>query len=159
MTEFCHPIGSALTMVAVLIAMSSAAAQSPSLPGTPVDIQARIQKSAELQRQALQSLADLGQAERLTDNAYAELRAALSTMIIKASGAKFQDPLFDIQKRRGEQALTLLQVARDALHANRQDQRPKGQAEDGQPGGSGSYLEKARSNLEQALRLTSTLIF
>ena len=80
-------------------------------------------------------------------------------MIIKASGAKFQDPLFDMQKRRGEQVLTLLQVARDALHANRQDQRPKGQAEDGQPGGSGSYLEKARSNLEQALRLTSTLVF
>src|SRR6266851_4038981 len=41
-------------------------------------------------------------------------------MIIKASGAKFPDPLFDMQKKRGEQALALLQVARDVLHTNRQ---------------------------------------
>lgn len=159
MTAFCHPIASALTTVAVFIAMSSAAAQSPQSQRTSVHVQAQIQKSAELQRQALQNLTDLKRAEDLVNNAYAELQAALSTMIIKASGAKFPDPLFDMQKRRGEQALALLQVARDVLHTNRQDQRPKDQGQDGQPGGSRSNLERVRSNLEQALRLTSTLAY
>jgi len=80
-------------------------------------------------------------------------------MIIKASGAKFPDPLFDMQKKRGEQALALLQVARDVRHTNRQDQRPKDQEQDGQPGGSRSYLKRGGSNVEQALRLTSTLAY
>jgi hypothetical protein len=50
-----------------------------------------------------------------------------------------------MHKRRGEQALALLQVARDVLHTNRQDQ-PKDQ-------------ERVRNNLEQAFRLTSTLAY
>ena len=99
MTAFCHPIASALTTVAVFIAMSSAAAQSPQPQRTSVHAQAQIQKSGELQRQALQNLTDLERAEDLINNAYAELQAALSTMIIKASGAKFPDPLFDMQKK------------------------------------------------------------
>jgi hypothetical protein len=45
------------------------------------------------------------------------------------------------------------------IHTNRQDQRPKDQGQDGQPGGSRSYLERVRTNLEQALRLTSTLAY
>ena len=49
--------------------------------------------------QALQNLTDLERAEDLINNAYAELQAALSTVIIKASGAKFPDPLFDMQKK------------------------------------------------------------
>jgi hypothetical protein len=159
MTPFCHPIASALTTVAVFIAMSSAAAQSPQPQRTSVHVQAQIQKSAELQRQALQNVTDPERAEDLINKAYAELQAALSTMIIKASGAKFPDPLFDIQNKRGEQALALLQVARDVLHTNRQGQRPKDQEQDGQPGGSPSYLERVRSNLEQAWRLTSTLAY
>jgi hypothetical protein len=159
MTAFCHLIASVLTTVAVFIVMSSAAAQSPQSQRTSVHVQAQIQKSAELQRQALQNLTDLERAENLINSAYAELQAALSTMIIKASGAKFPDPLFDMQKRRGEQALALLQVARDVLHTNRQDQRPKGQGQDGRPGGSRAYLERVRSNVEQALRITSTLAY
>jgi restriction endonuclease Mrr len=85
MTAFCHPIASALTTVAVFIAMSSAAAQSPQSQRTSVHVQAQIQKSAELQRQALQNLTDLERAEDLINNAYAQLQAALSTTIIKAS--------------------------------------------------------------------------
>jgi hypothetical protein len=144
-------------VVVVLIALSPALAQAP-LPQTSTNIQARIQKSAELQRQALQSLTDVGRAERLTNGAYAELQAALSTMIIKASNAKFPDPLFDIQKRRAEQALALLQVARDVLQGTRQESRPQAQ-EEGQPSRPSGNLETVRSNLEQALQLTSTLVF
>ena len=145
MTRFRHPIAFALTTVAVFMTLSSAAAQTTQPPRTPVPVQAQIQKSAELQRQALQNLTDRQRAEGLINNAYAELDAALSTMIIKASNAKFQDPLFEMQKKRAEQALALLQVARDVLHSNRQDQ-PKDQ-------------DKVRNNLEQALRLTSTLAY
>ena len=75
MTAFCHPIASALTTVAVFIAMSSAAAQSPQPPRTSVDVQAQILKSTQLQRQALQNLTDLERAEELINNAYAELEA------------------------------------------------------------------------------------
>jgi hypothetical protein len=145
MTRPRHPIAFALATVAVFMTMSSADAQSTQPPRTPVPVQAQIQKSAELQRQALQNLSDRVRAEGLINNAYAELDAALSTMIIKASNAKFQDPLFEMQKKRAEQALALLQVARDVLHTNRQDQ-PKDQ-------------DKVRNNLEQALRLTSTLAY
>jgi cell division protein FtsX len=76
MIAFCHPIASALTTVAVFIVMSSAAAQSPQSQRTSVHVQAQIQKSAELQRQALQNLTDLERAEDLINNAYAELQAA-----------------------------------------------------------------------------------
>ena len=99
MTRFRHPIAFALTTVAVFMTLSSAAAQTTQPPRTPVPVQAQIQKSAELQRQALQNLTDRQRAEGLINNAYAELDAALSTMIIKASNAKFQDPLFEMQKK------------------------------------------------------------
>jgi len=144
-TRFRHPIAFALTTVAVFMTLSSAAAQSTQPPRTPVPVQAQIQKRAQLQRQALHHLTARQRAEGLLNTAYAELADALSTMIIKASNAKFQDPLFEMQKKRAEQALALLQVARDVLHSNRQDQ-PKDQ-------------DKVRNNLEQALRLTSTLAY
>lgn len=70
----------------------------------------------ELPRQALQRLTNPGRrTEQLTDNAYTELRAALSAMIINASGMKFQDPLLQIHTKRGEQALFLLRAAGDML--------------------------------------------
>ncbi|HEY3116379.1 MAG TPA: hypothetical protein VGK54_06535 [Chloroflexota bacterium] len=152
----------ALIVVAILMAMSSGAAQ-PQAPRTQIDIQRQIQRSAELQRQALRSLTDSGRTEQLIDNAYAELRAALSAMVINASDMKFPDPLLDIKRKRGEQALSLLQAAGDVLKRNRQNQSvrpgPEDQEEDGRPGGSRSYVELVRNNLEQALRLTSTLAF
>lgn len=153
-----HPIALALTMIAVLIAMSSAAAQTGQPPRSAVDIQAKILKSAELQQQALQSLDDLGRAQRLISNASTELEAALSAIIIKNSGAKFQDPLLAIQRKRAEQALTLLQEARDALSAYRPDQPARDQG-DGQSAAPRSSLDGVHSNLERALNLTRTLAF
>ena len=71
---------------------------------------------------------------------------------------KFPDPLLDVQRKRGEQALSLLQAAGDVLNINRQDQRARPALEDQEKdGGSRPYLEVVRHNLEQALRLTSTL--
>jgi hypothetical protein len=56
----------ALIVVAILMAMSSGPAQSQA-PRTPIDIQGQIQRSAELQRHALQSLSDSGRTEQLID--------------------------------------------------------------------------------------------
>ncbi len=151
-----HPVALTLIVVILFTALTSAAAQSRQTPRTSLEIQTRIQKSAELQRQALQSLNDRRQAEQLIDKAYVELRGALSSMIINASGMKFQDPLLDMQTRSGEQALSLLQRAGDTLRQNQAD-RPA--TEDGKPAGSPTYLDGVRKDLEQALRLTSRLVF
>jgi hypothetical protein len=152
----------ALIVVVSLMAMFSGAAH-PQAPRTPIDIQTQIQRSAELQQQALQSLSDSRRTEQLIDNAYRELRAALSAMVVNASGMKFPDPLLNIQTKRGERALSLLQDAGDVLKRNRQDQSvrpaPEDQEKNGQPGGSPSYVEVVRNNLEQALRLTRALAF
>lgn len=47
-------------------------------------------------------------AEQLIDRAYAELQAALSSMIINASGMKYPDPLLSIQIQHANQALSRL---------------------------------------------------
>ena len=151
-----RPVVLALIVVAVLMAVSSLAAQSRS----SVDIQAQIRKSAELQRQALQTLNDRAQAAQLIDKAYAELRAALSSMVINATETKFQDPLLSIHTQRGNQALSLLQRAGDTLRQTRSDRPAKENQEGaGQPAESRAYLDEVRKNLEQALRLTSTIAF
>jgi hypothetical protein len=70
-------LASALITVAVFIAMSSAAAQSPQPQRTSVHVQAQIQKSAELQRQALQNLTD--HSGRGSQYASGDYRRALRT--------------------------------------------------------------------------------
>jgi hypothetical protein len=153
-TTIRRPVALTLILGGVLVAMSSAAAQSR----TSADIQAQFLKSAELQRQALRSLNDERQAEQLITKAYAELQAGLSIMIINASGAKFPDPLLGVQTQRANQALSFLQRAVDTLRQNPPD-RPvtEDQERTGQPAESRAYLDEVRKNLEQALRLTNIL--
>jgi hypothetical protein len=165
MTAFRHPIAPALIVVAVLMAISSAAAaQSPRPPRTSGDIQAQVQKTAELQRQALQSLTDLGRAERLISNAYAELQTALSAMLITASGRKSPDPLLNLNEQRMRQALSHLQDASDMLKVNRpgapvpQGREKGGELPETPPAGSQSNLGVVRNDLEQALRLTNSVL-
>jgi len=141
-----HPIATVLIVVGVLMAGSSAAAQSAQPRRTSSDIQAQIQKSAELQRQALQILADPERAERLIGNAYANLQSAMSAMVINASGQKSPDPLLKLNESRMREALTQLQHASDTLRAavhQRQEGKPP------------EYFDVVRNHVEQALRLTS----
>lgn len=138
------------TLAGSLAAAFPAAGQSSS-----AEIQTRFQRSAELQRQALQSLTDPGRAERLVGNARAELQSARSAMVIKASGMKFPDPLLEINTKNAAQALSLLQAAHDTLKTSR-----PGVARDREtsaPAAASPHLEAVRTHLEQALRLTSSI--
>ena len=145
-------------LVGAFAAVSPALAQSRRPPYDAAEIQRQIQKSIQLQRQALQSLTDPGQAERLVRSAWAELRAALNGMTINASEAKFVDPLFDINNKKAQNALSLLQIAADALKSNqsaaavRPDQAGGGQSQ-------ASYLDGVRRDLEQAVRLTNGIVY
>jgi hypothetical protein len=131
-----------LALAVVLVTASPAAAQS-SKSHDPSVTQRKLQRSAELQRQALQALTDLGSAERLVKNAYDELKAAKDDMVIRASNTQFPDPLFPSNNRRMDQALALIQGAWDALKL-----RDKWSDPDSQVAG-------VRSNLQQALKLTN----
>jgi phage host-nuclease inhibitor protein Gam len=77
---------SVLTLMLLLMAAPASSSAQPRR--TSSDIQAQIQRSADLQRQALQILTEPERAEGLIGNAYAELQTALSTMLINASGQK-----------------------------------------------------------------------
>ena len=159
MTAFRHPIVPALIVIAVLMAMSSAAAQPSQPPRTSGEIQAKVQQSVELQRQALQSLTDPGRAERLIDNAYAALDAAMSAMVTAATGRRTPpDPLLKLNEQKMRQALTHLQQASDTLKVNRRPAAaPQGQ--EGTPAAeSQPYLDGVRKSVEQALRLTNTVL-
>ena len=134
-------------LVGAFAAVSPALAQSRRPPYDAAEIQRQIQKSIQLQRQALQSLTDPGQAERLVRGAWTELRAALNGMTINASEAKF-----------AQNALSLLQIAADSLKSNQSATavRPD-QAGGGQP--QASYLDGVRRDLEQAVRLTNGIAY
>lgn len=125
---------------------------------TSADIQAQIQKSAELQRRALQHLTDPERAERLVNGAAAELQSALRAMMINAAGRKAADPLLDFNVQRIRQALAHLQQASDTFKAN----RPGAGATHGQKvtptAESRSYLSVVRNSVEQALRITDTVL-
>jgi hypothetical protein len=145
-------------LLAAIVAAPPALAQSGRPRYEAAEIQRKVQKSAELQRQALQALTDPRRAEGLVQSAWTELRAAQHEMILNASGAKFVDPLLDISNKKADAALVHLQLAGDALKSNRTstgarlDQEEGGQA---QP----AYLDGVRRHVEEALRLTSGLAF
>ena len=152
-------------LVPGLVAVASPAAGQSRPPRDPAEIQKKIQKSVELQRQALQTLADPARAERLTTSAYAQLQAAYTDMVINSSNMKMPDPLAGINARKVEQALTQLLSASDALK-NSQSQpaspAPQGQDTTDQPAEtspkSSSNLEVARNSLQEALRLTNSVL-
>jgi hypothetical protein len=77
-------------------------------------------------------------------------------MVITASGMKFPDPLLDVNKKNGEQALALLQAARDVLKAPAPSPAPDGETP--APAGSRPRLDAVRADLERALRLTNSVI-
>jgi hypothetical protein len=109
-------------------------------------VQKQIDRSGRLQQEALANLNDPARAEELVQQAQRELRAAQSAMIINASGMKYADPLLDLNSRKADQALMLLQRVRDALSSNR-----------GSPV-RGPYLDQVRSNLETSVRLTRLVL-
>ncbi len=141
-----RPVVLVLALLAVLAGVPPAAAQSSRPPRNPVDIQRKIEKSAELQRQALQTLANPGQAEQLIWKAYAELKSAHNDMILNLSNMKFPDPLLGVNSEKTDQALRLLQQAGDTLKARDQSSAPSGS------------VDVVRNHLEQALRLTGTVL-
>lgn len=95
-----------VVLVPGLVAVASPAVGQSRPPRDPAEIQKKIQKSAELQRQALQTLADPARAERLTTSAYAQLQSAYTDMVINSSNMKMPDPLAGINARKAQQALT-----------------------------------------------------
>ncbi|HTI53553.1 MAG TPA: hypothetical protein VMC04_04930 [Verrucomicrobiae bacterium] len=154
--RFCSLV--AAVLLGALVAASPALSQSGRPRYDPAEIQRQVQKSVQLQRQALQSLSDPGRTEGLLRSAWTELRAAQHEMVMNASGAKFVDPLFEISNRKAQEALVHLQAAADALQSNRPltgarpDQEEGGQLQ-------ASYLDGVRRHIEQAVLLTSGLAF
>jgi hypothetical protein len=142
---------------------STGATQSGPKLRTSTEIQGNVQRSAELQRQALQALTDTALAERLVLKAYAELDEAHRALVINASGKTFPDPLLKVNSQQMQQALALLQQASDALKSS-QPLVPVPQREEQEsmpaspPTTSAPSLGMIRSNLEAALRLTNIVL-
>ena len=143
-----------LLLLGALAVTSSAVAQSPQYD--QAGIQLKVQKSVDLQQQALQSLTDPPRAERLVRGAWTELRAAQHEMIMNASQAKFADPLFELNNRRAEQALGHLQKASDFLATQKNATAARTDQEEKSASGP---LDGVRQHIEQAVRLTNGLAF
>jgi hypothetical protein len=77
-------------------------------------------------------------------SAYTQLKAAQDDMIINATTAKSVDPIQQLNGRKVDQALTLVQQAGDALIPGRGDPD--------------SAVALARDRLQQALRVTNSLL-
>ena len=131
--------------LAVILASAAPAATQGKPPRDPSMIQRKLLRSADLQRQALQSLGDREKAEKLVGSAWGELKSANDDMIINKNNTKIPDPLFGPNIRRCDQALDLVLLAWDALRA-----RDKWT-------GAEAQVQGVRSRLEQAVRLTNTV--
>ena len=151
--RFC---GLVLSLLGALVLASTALAQAQSLPYDQAEIQRKVLRSAELQRQALQSLTDMSRAEGLVKSAWNELRAAQHEMTLNASRAKFVDPLFEMNNRRAEQALGHLQKAADFLATQKGATAARASQEEGS---AGPPHDGVRQHIEQAVRLTNGLAF
>jgi len=151
----------AMALASALADATCAIAQSSQQAYDPSDVRKRIERSGDLQRQALRTLGDPVRAEELVRKAYDELQAAQNALVIYASGQKFRDPLLDINTRKSQEALSLLQRAADALRTNQGSSPGQADQEEANPPQTpaGSMVHPdVRTNLEQALRLTSTLM-
>jgi hypothetical protein len=156
-------IAMSVAAATVLAMASTAATQSGPKLRTSAEIQGKVQKSAELQRQALRTLTDATLAERLVLTAYAELDEAHRALVINASGQKSPDPLLKVNSQQMQQALALLQQASDALKSSQLvTPVPQRGEQEGMPASpptmSAPSLDMIRSNLERALRLTNTVL-
>src|SRR2546425_262654 len=137
-------ITTVLALAAMLASVSSTSAQSGKPPSDLAKIQRNVQRSAELQRQALEALSEPAKAARLVGSAYTQLKAAQDDMVINATTAKSVDPIQELNGRKLSQALTLVQQAGDALNTR--------------SGDPDSAVAVARDRLQQALRLTNALL-
>ncbi len=144
MSTLTRLMGMILALAVILASAAPAAAQGKQ-PRDPAMIQRKLQRSADLQRQALQALGDRERAEKLVGTAYNELKSANDDMILNKKNTKFPDPLFGPNIRRCDQALDLVLVAWDALRA-----KDKWTGDEGQ-------VQGVRAKLEQAVRLTNTV--
>jgi hypothetical protein len=79
-------------------------------------------------------------------------------MLINASGQKSPDPLLKLNEQRMRQALSHLQQASDMLKANRSLATASQRQEGTPPAESGAYLAVVRNNVEQALRITNSVL-
>jgi hypothetical protein len=91
----------------------------------------------------LETLANPGQAERIAANAWTQLKSAHDDMYVNNKYAQFPDPLYAGSDQRLTQALASLQIALDTLRAH------------GQWTDSAREVERVRSNVQKALRLTN----
>ena len=144
MTTRNRLITTVLALAAMLASASSISAQSGKPPRDLAKIQRNVQRSADFQRQALEALSEPAKAARLVGSAYTQLKAAQDDMIINATTAKSVDPIQQLNGRKVDQALTLVQQAGDALIDGR--------------GGPDSGVALARDRLQQALRVTNSLL-
>ena len=136
----------ALGLIATIATVSASLAYAQQQKYDASAVQRRIDRSGRLQQEALAGLNDPARAEQLIREAYRELQAAHSAMVINASGLKFPDPLLDLNSQKASEALLLLQRAEDLLKINRTTSS------------SGSYPDEVRRSLERSLRLTRLVL-
>jgi len=146
MNVFIRLTTATLAVAAVMVSPGLTAAQSTRPPRDPANIQRKVQKSAELQRQALQTLSDPAKAAKLVGGAYTELKSAHDDIVMNDSNVRPRDPTLGLSGRRAEQALALVQVAWDTLNGHAQWSDPDG------------AVAEVRDRLQQALRLTNRLL-
>jgi len=139
MKGFAHTSPALFALLTILIWATPVNPQSKP-PIDPATIQRKVQSSMELQKQALQGLNDLPQAEKTVWNAYKQLSSAFNDMRLVAN-TKSPDPVLDLNIRKAYQALGLIQQAGDALQARRE-----------------GAAEVARDRLQQSLRITNLLL-
>ena len=133
-----------LALAPLLASVSAPFAQSAKPPRDPANIQRKVQRSADFQRQALEALSEPARAARLVGSAYTQLKAAQDDMIINSTTARSLDPIQELNGRKVNQALTLVQQAGDALGTRGSDPD--------------NAVAVARDRLQQALRLTNSLL-
>ncbi len=144
MTTKPRLLATVLALAALLASFSSAVAQSGKPPRDLDAIQRKVQRSAAYQKQALEALSEPAKAAQLVGSAYTHLKAAQDDMVINATTAKSVDPIQQLNGRKVDQALSLVQQAADALVARGSDPD--------------NAVAVARDRLQQALRLTNSLL-
>ena len=146
MRTFGELVAVAVVSAVVLTPVCPSLAQTFKPGRDSAGIQRRTQKSAELQRQALQTLGSPAQAEQLVGEAYMQLKGVQDDLIGNASSLKAPDPIANLNIKKAGQALSVLQEAWDALKVRDKSDSP------------GRAADLARDRLEQSLRLTNTLL-
>ncbi|MBI2527054.1 MAG: hypothetical protein HYV93_13850 [Candidatus Rokubacteria bacterium] len=116
------------------------------LPRSPALIRQQLETSLQQQLQALSALDEPDRAQKLTWEAYVQMRAAHGNMIINASNTKFPDPLFPLADRRIEQARAQILSAHDALKSRKTWNA------------SSNPIDVARKHLTEAVRLTRIIV-